>query len=202
MKKIFILFFLLFLLSTTVAFGQVGTTIEYQDNLTRPIGVPLILAYAGLVNGKHSYTETVDNITVAWSGTRWEINCCGDILLAHSDAMTVGISPPTGTSDPVDLWVLDDAATGFVIVNGSGSTAVLPVELTYFTIAKQEKSLELEWQTASELNNEKFEIEMSQDGRSFQKLGEVKGNGTTSAQSDYSFPITNPSLGLSYYRLK
>ena len=67
---------------------------------------------------------------------------------------------------------------------------------------KQDESLELKWQTASEVNNEKFEIEMSRDGRNFQKVGEVKGNSTTLAIGNYSFLITNPSLGLSYYRLK
>jgi len=67
---------------------------------------------------------------------------------------------------------------------------------------KVDNGLELQWQTASELNNEKFEIEMSQNGRSFNKIGEVKGYGTTQTQVDYDFSVEKPPVGTSYYRLK
>lgn len=60
----------------------------------------------------------------------------------------------------------------------------------------------LYWKTASELNNEKFEIEESRDGREFQTIGEVEGNRTTSDQQEYSFEVENPRNGISYYRLK
>jgi len=43
---------------------------------------------------------------------------------------------------------------------------------------------------------------MSQDGRSFDKIGEVKGYGTTQTQVDYDFQIAEPPVGVSYYRLK
>lgn len=44
------------------------------------------------------------------------------------------------------------------------------------------ESVQLDWQTASEINNEKFEIEVSQNKSEFQKIGEVEGNGTTLEQ--------------------
>lgn len=200
MKRISTLFFMLFFLSTTTTFGQVGTTIDYSDALG-----PLTLVYNGLINGKHSYISTLgaDDVLIAWRNGQWEITCCGaastDFLLAHSLANTVGISPPNTSAG---AYIIDDGPSAPITVEGSGTTSVLPVELTNFIVVKQDKSLELQWQTASELNNEKFEIEMSQNGRTFQKIGDVKGNGTTSAQTDYSFPIANPPLGISYYRLK
>lgn len=201
MKKFTLFFILSFLFTSIGAFGQAGTTITYVDNLS-PGG--LTLTYAGLDNGKHSYTETItgDNITLFWTGTRWEIRCCGNaVLIAFSEATTVGINPPSSDLVP-DPWVAVDAASAFESVTGSGTTTFLPVELINFTAVKVDLGLELQWQTASELNNEKFEIEMSQNGRSFSKIGEVKGYGTTQTQVDYDFQIEEPPVGISYYRLK
>jgi len=198
MNKTSILFLLLLFMSTSVVFGQAGTTVIYQDNLS---GGNLTLTYDGLVNGKHSYSESGsgDNITISWSGTRWEVICCSGLLLSHSDAVTT-LNPPNSA---VGAYVIDDPASGTPIITGSGTTGViLPVELINFIVVEKDKSLELQWQTASELNNEKFEIEMSEDGETFQKLGEVKGNGSFTIQNDYSFAIMEPYIGLSYYRLK
>jgi len=77
-----------------------------------------------------------------------------------------------------------------------------PVELISFEGESYLDRVELTWTTASELNNERFEIETSQDGRSFLKIGEVDGNGTTTEQQDYSFEIEQPRFGNAYYRLK
>lgn len=79
---------------------------------------------------------------------------------------------------------------------------MLPVELVVFNAEEKNKAIYLNWTTASELNNEKFEIEGSQDGREFQKIGEVEGKGTTLEQQEYSFTDKNPRKGISYYRLK
>ncbi|MFK7807456.1 MAG: T9SS type A sorting domain-containing protein [Saprospiraceae bacterium] len=88
------------------------------------------------------------------------------------------------------------------IDNIAFSSGALPVELIDFIAKPIEESIRLNWSTASELNNDKFEIQESQDGRAFQKIGEIKGNGTDSKRQDYSFKVENPKNGISYYRLK
>ena len=113
MKRISTLFFILFFLSTTMTFGQAGTTITYSDNVS-PGG--LTLNYNNLINGKHSYKTNVDDLTIFWSGTRWEITVVisgTTFLIAHSDAVTLGISPPTTA---VGGYVIDDPGTTFVTV--------------------------------------------------------------------------------------
>ncbi len=79
---------------------------------------------------------------------------------------------------------------------------VLPVELISFKAEKREDEVMLNWTTASETNNEKFEIEHSTNDKPFEKIGEIKGNETTLQTSQYSFQHRNPSVGLNYYRLK
>lgn len=78
----------------------------------------------------------------------------------------------------------------------------LPVELVSFTGRALEGSNELRWVTASELNNDRFEIERSENGSSFETIGSLKGKGTTSATSVYLFNDTQISERLYYYRLK
>lgn len=60
----------------------------------------------------------------------------------------------------------------------------------------------LTWETASELNNDKFEIERSINGTDFIKVGEMKGNGNSQNLNTYSFRDLAPANGVNYYRLK
>lgn len=77
----------------------------------------------------------------------------------------------------------------------------LPVELLSFDGRQIENRILLTWQTASELNNERFEVEKSSDGENFRKIGKVNGSGTSSQQNDYQFLDQNPLDGANYYRL-
>ncbi|MEP1034132.1 FG-GAP-like repeat-containing protein [Ekhidna sp.] len=101
--------------------------------------------------------------------------------------------------------IVDNSLT-LISVNGTDgsscdSFSVLPVELISFYSRVNENAIRLEWVTASELNNDRFEIERSFDGESFQTIGTVYGNGTTSDQIKYLFTDQNPAQGANYYRL-
>ena len=79
---------------------------------------------------------------------------------------------------------------------------ILPVEFTYFTTQTEREGVMLKWQTATEENNDYFQVEHSTDGRNFAILGQIKGKGTTQDLSDYTFLDEKPALGVNYYRLK
>ena len=82
--------------------------------------------------------------------------------------------------------------------------APLPVELTSFTALASAGKVNLNWTTASEINNSGFEIERSFNGNSFFTVGYVKGNGTTTETRSYSFIDDIEANGTQtiYYRLK
>lgn len=80
--------------------------------------------------------------------------------------------------------------------------APLPVELLNFSGATVQDNILLTWQTASEINSATIEVEESQDGILFQKIGGVNGQGTSTEQQDYSFEVGPRQSGLYYYRLK
>lgn len=78
---------------------------------------------------------------------------------------------------------------------------MLPVELTSFVATPKGNTVELVWKTASELNNDRFEIERSHDNLTFTKIGFVRGSGTTTEAKEYRF-IDEQVSGVLYYRLK
>jgi hypothetical protein len=79
---------------------------------------------------------------------------------------------------------------------------VLPVELTHFSGRKTDKQISLNWETASETNNQGFKIEHADDGETWEKMGFVNGKGTTTEVNQYEFIHENPNAGKNYYRLK
>lgn len=93
--------------------------------------------------------------------------------------------------------VISDFSNFFIM----RSDIVLPVTLQSFTVKAVDKTALLQWITASELNNDHFDIERSADGRTFTKIGRVQGNGTTSIRQNYQFTDLNPLTGNNYYRL-
>ena len=102
-----------------------------------------------------------------------------------------------------------------VSANGGGSVAVrlnlaslpLPVELTSFRADAQGAQVQLRWRTAQELRNAHFEVQRSLDGQQFAGIGEVAGQGSTTAPTDYAFLDRQLPQPLStqqplYYRLR
>jgi hypothetical protein len=78
----------------------------------------------------------------------------------------------------------------------------LPVKLTSFTAKVIDNSIiNLDWITASEINNDFFTIERSKDGFTFEVVGIVDGAGNSSMVNDYLMVDDNPYKGTSYYRL-
>jgi hypothetical protein len=79
----------------------------------------------------------------------------------------------------------------------------VPVELVSFSAHSSGDFIELKWKTASEANNNGFEIERKDQGSSdWEKIVFVRGNSTTSEPSFYSY-IDKPNRNGNYsYRLK
>ena len=78
----------------------------------------------------------------------------------------------------------------------------LPVTLVSFSATNAGRKNLLEWETASEINNDKFIIERSVGGQDFKNIGFVYGQGNSNVLMHYSFTDTNPLQGINYYRLK
>lgn len=79
---------------------------------------------------------------------------------------------------------------------------ILPVELVSFNATNLREGVSLKWTTESEVNNSGFELQISNDGRSFEAIDFVEGNGTTNDKMEYSYLHKTNRPGSLYYRLK
>ncbi len=96
------------------------------------------------------------------------------------------------------------AGTGFYFTVGTTdlSTAPLPVQLLSFEAKANEKNVEINWVTESEIGSDYFLVESSKDGEAWGVVHQTKGKGTTTARSMYSVTDETPFTGTSYYRLR
>lgn len=97
--------------------------------------------------------------------------------------------------------------TGWGIINSTNifqyeDTIYVPVELVLFECSVIGSRILLNWQTATELNNEGFAIEKSTDKINWSNIGFVEGNGTSSTVHYYEFEDNNAIQGQYSYRLK
>jgi hypothetical protein len=82
------------------------------------------------------------------------------------------------------------------------SNVALGVELTNLTAKSVNKTTILNWQTASEKDNQGFTVERSLNGTDYAAIGQVKGFGTTNTVRNYTFTDATPTTGVNYYRLR
>jgi hypothetical protein len=82
--------------------------------------------------------------------------------------------------------------------------AILPVELLNFDATRLDKyQVQLDWSTASEINNKGFYVErMLENEAEFSSISFVEGQGTSVETNSYQFIDENSYTGVSYYRLK
>ncbi len=97
------------------------------------------------------------------------------------------------------ITVSSDANKNLVLQSNSYAFTALPIELLRFEGINKKNENVLTWETASEKNSQRFDIERSNDGKIFEKIGTIV---THNAASSYAFIDKNLSAPLHYYRLK
>ncbi len=81
--------------------------------------------------------------------------------------------------------------------------SITPVELTSFTATStNDGNVQLNWSTATETNNQTFEIQRKAESGSYVTIGSVQGNGTTTQEHNYSYVDSKVEPGNYTYRLR
>jgi hypothetical protein len=170
--------------------------------------------YSAIVTALSSLSTTVTNPNQL---QMYKLTSSGTFADPHASGAT-GVILPNGSSASATEWVWSQHGNGtdhlatykvssFSGGGGGGGAggAPLPVELVYFEAkAIDNHQALLNWQTASELNNNYFDAERSYDAIHWEWVGKVAGNGTTNQLTDYSFTDKSiaTSQNMAYYRLK
>lgn len=90
----------------------------------------------------------------------------------------------------------------FTLGTTNRTATPLPITLIDFTASKERRTVLLNWSTASEENNERFEIERTIDGINWEVIQTVAGSGNSNTAITYAGIDRKPTNGTNYYRLK
>jgi fibronectin-binding autotransporter adhesin len=146
----------------------------------------------GSYNNPPNNIGTVANLRVVhWNGSQWDLPSGGGSFSESGDTMN-GTVTVTGVNSfsPFTFGSLD-------------SSSPLPITLISFTGVRNGSEVDLDWKTASEIDNDHFDIERSTDGIQFSKIGALQGFGTTTIQHAYHYVDKEVlSTARYYYRLR
>ena len=159
----------------------------YLDWFANPSGVVTVgMTYDGGATSIPFYTlvdptASVGPITLTGSFTTPASGSQnGQILIAYN-----------GYSFNINWIAFDDMCLDWVI----------PVELTSFTANANFGVVELQWITATETNNQGFEVQRSAGGE-FETIAFVEGHGTTTETQVYTYSDKSVNVASYTYRLK
>ena len=169
-----------------------------------------VLPLAGVdqfVTSNIDYSGTLTNVYLEWSQNS---NVLGNSITMSNTGGNTWVSDtpipnfPNGTK--IYFKVFAEGSSGdntetyrFMYIVGGA----LPVELVHFSaIAENNKRVLLNWQTASELNNDYFSVERSVNINQWEELMQVQGALNSSILQTYEVVDEAPYKGTSYYRLK
>ncbi len=163
------------------------------------------------VNNQNDYTACTSPIIIYVSGTLQFTNGnkidlpCGSVVFILSGGTIKKSTAGGGSSTLISIcgvveWKAGDGPLMGVDTLGTPST--LPIELISFDAKQNKKAIQLNWITATEINNSYFTIEKSTNGTEFFELTKVKGAGNSTFSLSYSYVDNSPIAGVSYYRLK
>lgn len=182
-------------------------TMTVQVGVGSPSNNELVNVYIDY-NGDNTFNETNERVFQAAGGTG---KTNGDVFSFMFTVPTTGLI----ANQRVRMRVLSTFDTGTSYANFSSVpdgqiedysvqfSGVLPVELTNLTAQPKTKSILLEWETATEINNEGFEIQRSEDNSSFSTIEFVRGAGTSDVAQNYAYDDYEVTAGKQYYyRLK
>lgn len=133
-------------------------------------------------------TNLTDLVVARWNGTMWKDHGNGGTT-GNVTAGTVMTAGPVTAFSPFTL---------------ASRTAMnpLPIELISFDAVNDGDDVRVDWRTATELDNDRFEVERSADGTDFEHIATVAGAGTSHTMLHYTHYDQRPLGGTSYYRLK
>ena len=152
-----------------------------------------------VINGNLTNNNNSDEITINGTLT---VNGnfaggTGSAITGTGSMLTTGTAITDGTAKVFGFQ--SDCAVGPCFTN---SSTPLPVKLVSFTAEYNGQNVLLKWTTASEINNDRFEIERSDNGSDFHLITKIKGAGNSNSNKNYEYNDKELSSGTFYYRLK
>lgn len=181
---------------------QLKTQPATGDILIIPSGCTVSIT-AG-VNITNSITLSVyGTLNFSSAGSSLDMNS-GSLINVYSSGKITGVSNSNQIkigNGAADL-VANGTFPGPFVVNSTGTVSTVPIELTSFNTTCYSEGVQLNWTTATEINNDYFVIERSEDALTWETIAKIKGNGTSLETHKYIHEDVITFNSVLYYRLK
>jgi hypothetical protein len=134
----------------------------------------------------------------------------GYISTSNANSLTRNVnggSYGTTNAPPMSSFTANGATSGGVGTITTGppnpytTSTPLPVKLKSFSAKPANGTVQLQWVTSSEINNDYFTLEKSQDGEYYSELAKVIGAGNSTLENVYEYSDDSQFTGKMYYRL-
>jgi hypothetical protein len=174
---------------------------------------PIFISSGGYANSANGTIETpyVNDVLLGFCGSDDNTNGVGtgqtivyNVGSASKVYVNLSSKTSTGTSASFLITLASQSSDyGLILARLTplGAT-VLPVTLSSFEQTCKDNYTALNWTTSSELNNDYFTIEKSEDAINYLSIGQVEGNGNSNEPNNYHFIDEEINLKSTYYRLK
>lgn len=155
-----------------------------------------------------SFSNVLLTDSAAWCNVYWQVNgafSLGDNAVFGGTIVNNGAISLLDSSDLVGRGLSIAGAIELhnnTVTNDCFNQAFLPVELVSFVANCHDRKAIISWSTSSEINNNFFSLERSNDVIHWQIVGTTSGAGNSNVLINYSFTDPNPFAKVSYYRLK
>ena len=107
------------------------------------------------------------------------------------------------TVSGISTSILSANSTKYITIGSVSTGTPLPIELIEFKANCVDSNIvDIKWATSSEINNDYFTLERSNDGVHFNDIAYVEGAGNSNKILNYSFTDSEINNSLRYYRLK
>jgi hypothetical protein len=189
-------------LAQATEFGDVPTDVMARfERLWRASEVDMSLATAN-VGGVDIDWNLSGLGPVVESDLRLLVDTDNDGLFDDETSISGAVDMGSGIYRFEDVTAISNG-TRFTLGSTNLGSTPLPIELLSFSATKAEgNKVRLHWSTASELNNDFFTVERSQQGSEWEELTKVYGAGNSSSIQRYQAVDYRALSGTSYYRLK
>jgi hypothetical protein len=192
--------------TSNVTFNE-GANVTFNDlEAGTGDGAATVTINGGIVNieGEVDFNNGTDGDAIVINGGTLEVG--NDLEIGTTDGtITVNSGGTLNTPfvDGVAVTDPDDLPNNIVITGGDVNVngVTLPVELISFSGKLNSGIITLNWETATELNNQRFDVQKSLDGENYITIGSIEGQGTTTLRSKYQYTDLQSSKGIFYYRL-
>ena len=161
--------------------------------------------FNGVYNITLSNTGQSNNTGMGWTVAKADIAANASLTASWSLIGQCVISSTPGSTQRINYNSPASMATSFnSLLTTVQSTQPLPIELLSFTAEPDGEKVICRWETASETNNDYFDVQRSLNGEDWESVGNVRGFGAGTSTVNHFYKLIDPDkcLGIRYYRLK